>query len=315
MGAAGFIGTNLTITLAEEKDKMGNLVNQLTLFDLETSNFSNITEKGYTNVSIVFGFFNMEYDFASIVKNQDVIYHLISSTIPSTSNSKIPQELMMNVVVTSILLEECVKAGVKKVIFLSSGGTVYGKATEMPLKETSPTYPISSYGVQKITIEKLLYLYYYMYDLDYRVIRLSNPYGPYQRPNGLLGAVTTFTYKALLSEPIYLYGDGSVIRDFIYIDDAIRGIINIVKGNSDYKTFNLGSGNGHSIQGVIESIEKSLKTKIKVEFKPGRKADVPENVLNICRYEEVFGKLNPINLESGVKKTAEFLIKMYSIPQ
>ena len=122
----------------------------------------------------------------------------------------------------------CIRCGVKKVVFVSSGGTVYGKEVDCPLKEKTATNPISSYGVQKITIEKLLYLYRYMYGLDYRIIRLANPYGPYQRPNGVLGAVTTFTYKALKGDEITVYGDGSVVRDFIYIDDAIRAIMKIV---------------------------------------------------------------------------------------
>lgn len=108
-------------------------------------------------------------------------------------------------------------------------GQVYGKEVDCPLKEKTATNPISSYGVQKVTIEKLLYLYRYMYGLDYRIIRLANPYGPYQRPNGVLGAVTTFTYKALKGDKIVVYGDGSVVRDFIYIDDAIRAIMKIVR--------------------------------------------------------------------------------------
>lgn len=143
----------------------------------------------------------------------------------------------------------------KKVVFISSGGTVYGKESSCPLSENTPTNPISSYGVQKITIEKLLYLYNYMYGLDYRIIRLANPYEPYQRPDGVLGAVTTFTYKALKGEKINVYGDGSVIRDFIYIQDAVRAIIKVVNGESEHHVFNLGCGYGTSIKKLLETIE------------------------------------------------------------
>src|SRR5699024_12605289 len=93
----------------------------------------------------------------------------------------------------------------------------------------------------------------YLYGLDYRIIRLANPYGPYQRPNGILGAVTTFTFKALRGEKVVVYGDGSVIRDFIYIDDAIKGILNIVDGVNKHHTFNLGSGQGTSIKEVLDT--------------------------------------------------------------
>ena len=146
-----------------------------------------------------------------------------------------------------------------------------------------------------------------MYGLDYRIIRLSNPYGPYQRPNGVLGAVTTFTYKALKGDEIQVYGDGSVVRDFIYIEDAIRGILNIVNGENNHHTFNLGCGYGTSIKEVLEIIEKALKIKLNVIYTPARAVDVPVNYLDISRYEEYYGSLNPISLEKGIKKTAEFM--------
>ena len=200
-----------------------------------------------------------------------------------------------------------------KVVFVSSGGTVYGKEVDCPLKEKTATNPISSYGVQKITIEKLLYLYRYMYGLDYRIIRLANPYGPYQRPNGVLGAVTTFTYKALKGDEITVYGDGSVVRDFIYIDDAIRAIMKIVNGENKHRTFNLGCGYGTSIKQVLETIEKALGIKLNVSYLEGRKVDVPVNYLDISRYEKYYGALNPISLEDGIRKTADFMKKEYGI--
>ena len=212
-----------------------------------------------------------------------------------------------NVIISANLLEACVKNSVKKVVFLSSGGTVYGKESQCPLSENTPTNPITSYGVQKLSIEKLLYLYNYMFGLDYRIIRLSNPYGPYQRPNGVLGAVTTCTYKAINNEEILVYGDGSVTRDFIYIDDAVRGILNIVNGNSKYHTYNLGCGYGTSIIELLSYIEKALGKKLNIVFTAPRKVDVPVNYLDINRYESVYGKLNPISLEEGIRKTADFL--------
>lgn len=306
-GAAGFIGTNLTLKLAENKH------DNITVVDEKKEYFSNSVIKQYQNVKIKEAVFDLETNFEAIIKEQDIIYHLVSSTVPTTSNQHIVKELSANVVTTAKMLDACVKCNVKKVVFISSGGTVYGKESACPLKETVITNPISSYGVQKITIEKLLYLYHYMYDLDYRVIRLANPYGPYQRPNGILGAVTTFTYKALKQEPIIVYGDGSVIRDFIYIDDAIRGIVNIANGKNPHKTFNLGCGYGTSIKELLQIIQQALKIEIEIIYKPGRKVDVPVNYLDISRYEEAYGKLNPISLYDGVKKSADFMRKKYHI--
>lgn len=301
LGAAGFVGTNLTIKLAEDKD------NNITLVDKNKDWFADII-KFNKDLKIVESTLCNDMDF-SILEGQDILYHLVSSVIPSNSNKHISKDIQANVLFSSQLFEACVKHGVKKVVFISSGGTVYGKELSCPIPETTSTNPITSYGVQKITIEKLLYLYNYMYGLDYRIVRLANPYGPFQRPNGVLGAVTTFTYKALKKEQIEVYGDGSVIRDFIYIDDAIKGILNIVNGVSEYHVFNLGCGYGTSIKEVLETIEKSLELKLNIVYKEGRSVDVPVNYLDISRYEKCFGKLYPISLEEGIKKTAEFMKK------
>ena len=301
LGAAGFIGTNLTLKLSEDPN------NRITLVDVNKNYFRpEVLEK---NVSVVESPLNENTDFASLLAGQQVVYHLISTTVPTTANQQVANELTANVVMTARLLDACVVCGVQKVVFISSGGTVYGKESRCPLKEDTATEPITSYGVQKITIEKLLYLYHYMHGLDYRVVRLANPYGPYQRPNGILGAVTTFTYKALNKEQIVVYGDGSVVRDFIYIDDAVRGILTIVNAESAYKTYNLGSGYGTSIRQVLEQIQSALQLPLDISWQEGRKVDVPVNFLDMTRYEEEFGPLNPISLKEGIIKTGGFMIR------
>ncbi len=307
LGAASFIGTNLAIKLSESgKD-------EITLVDINKSFFGIIKNLNLRNIRYKESSFDNNTNFDSLLSGQDIIYHLISTTVPTTSNQKISEELMANVVTTSKMLDACVRVGIKKIIFISSGGTVYGKEVNCPLKENIDTNPINSYGIQKVTIEKLLYLYQYMYGLDYRVVRLANPYGPYQRPNGILGAVTTFTYKALKKKEIVVYGDGSVIRDFIYIDDAIKGILNIANGVSRHKIFNLGCGYGTSIKQVLETVELVIGNKVDIIYKDERKIDVPVNYLDISRYETAYGKLNPINLIEGIKKTAEFMKIHYNI--
>ena len=307
LGAAGFIGTNLTIELAKRTE------DEITLVDRSKSFFKPIVSMNLKNVCSLEADLTVDMDFDSILKGQEVVYHLVSTTVPTTSNQHISQELISNVVFSANLFEACIRCGVKKVVFISSGGAVYGKEVDCPLKEKTATNPISSYGVQKITIEKLLYLYRYMYGLDYRIIRLANPYGPYQRPNGVLGAVTTFTYKALKGDEIAVYGDGSVVRDFIYIDDVIRAIMKIVEGENKHRIFNLGCGYGTSIKQVLETIEKALGIKLTVSYLEGRKVDVPVNYLDISRYEKYYGALNPISLEEGIRKTADFMKKEYNI--
>ena len=307
LGGASFIGTNLIIELAKD------YCNKITVVDRSKVYFSHIQEMCLPNVAFIEKELNTETDFDSIISGQDVVYHLISTTVPTTSNQAISQELTANVVLSANLLEACVHQKIAKIIFLSSGGTVYGKESKCPLNEKTPTNPITSYGVQKITIEKLIYLYNYLYGLDYRIIRLSNPYGPYQRPNGVLGAVTTFTYKALNREEILVYGDGSVVRDFIYIDDAVRGILKIANGCDRHHIFNLGCGYGTSIKQVIDTIHKALSIDVHVKYLEARNVDVPINYLNISRFEMAYGALNPLSLEEGIKKTAKFMINHYDL--
>lgn len=299
LGAAGFIGTNLAIKLSKD--------NQLILADQQDHYFDHIRKLNLDDIICKTAVFDQNTDFSDIIADSEVVYHLISTNAPTTSNQEIFEEVTGNISITIRILDACIRNNVRKIVFLSSGGTVYGLESSCPLSEDIPSNPISSYGIQKVTIEKLLYLYHYLYDLDYRIIRLSNPYGPYQRPNGILGAVSTFTYKALKDEVIDVYGDGSVVRDFIYIDDAIKGIINIANGENKDRIFNLGSGTPTSINQLLEAVGKALGKTLKLNYLPSRKVDIPVNYLNIERYENAYGRLCSISLEEGIAKTAKFM--------
>lgn len=302
LGAAGFIGTNLTLKL------MKNKRDKITLVDKDKTYFQpEIIAKDGSNIDIIEAEIGTETNFDGLLKEQDVIYHLVSSTVPTTSNQHIQEELNANIVMTAALLDACVRNKVSRVVFLSSGGTVYGKVEKCPIREDHVQYPISSYGLQKVTIEKLLYLYNYIHNVDYRIIRLSNPYGPYQQPNGIQGVITTFVNNVLTGKPIVVYGDGTVVRDFIYIDDAIDGIIKIANSDGQYKLFNLGCGYGISVNQVIESLKNVLHKDFDIEYIDSRQVDVPENYLDISLFVREFGKPKFTELEEGIRKTAAFL--------
>lgn len=301
LGAASFIGTNLTLALAKNSN------DTITLVDKNSKYFNYSVLSHFKNIKIIENDLTYDINFDELLSDQDIVYHLVSTTIPSNSNKNITFDLMSNVIFSSKVFDSCVNKNIKKIIFISSGGTVYGKDLHFPLTEEHSTYPISSYGVQKITIEKLLYLYKYMYGLEYKVIRLSNPYGPFQRPNGMLGAVTTFTFNALNNKKIVVYGDGTVIRDYIYIDDAIKGIVNIANIESKFDTYNLGTGIGTSVNELLDAISVVTGKKLDIEYQSGRKTDVPINYLDIHRYESEFGRLNPLNLKEGIRLTKKYL--------
>lgn len=299
-GGAGFIGTNLTFALSKQN-------HNIKVIDLKEEYFKPIQSFHLPNVkTIAVDTYNSEIFETYIDNNIDIVYHLISFNNPTTSNQHILNDLNNNINITINMLDVCKEYHIK-LIFLSSGGTVYGPYHNTPLTEESLTNPINSYGIQKLTIEKLIQLYNYLYNMDYNIIRLSNPYGPYQRPNGQLGVISTFTYNILNNKPINIYGDGSVVRDFIYIDDAINGIINITNYNGNIKIFNLGIGIGMDINTVIKIIEQeSGQTSVK-NYLSNRRVDVKQNILNIKKYCDTFGVKPVIDLRQGIKKTILYL--------
>lgn len=329
LGAAGFIGTNLTLRLLKEDaplilfDRPGTVWAAPVQEALDAGTkvqeahgaaAQSQTQEGAADVpgvQAVLGSFSDpgEGGWQALLprlKEVDTVYHLISTTCPTNSNRDVAAEMEDNLIATIRFLDACVQAGVKKVVFLSSGGTVYGREHAGICREEEEAFPISSYGVQKLAIEKMLYLYHEMYGLDYRIVRLSNPYGPYQRPNGVQGVVTTFTWKALQGEPIEIYGDGSVVRDYIYIEDAVEGILRIAKGQTKHRLYNLGRGQGSSVADVVEAITKVLGKRPEVLYRPGRPVDVPVNVLDISRFCEDFGPFEPVSLQTGIRRLVEF---------
>lgn len=305
LGAAGFIGTNLTLRLLEKNQ---NLV----LFDREEAEYKGVIADS-AKVNRVSGqFTDMSTEkWLSLIPELErvsVVYHLVSTTCPTNSNQDIAGEIQDNLIGTIRFLDACVKTGVERVVFLSSGGTVYGKEHKGLCREEEEAFPITAYGLQKLSIEKILYLYLQMYGLDYRIVRLSNPYGPYQKADGIQGVVTTFTHRMLYDQPITVYGDGSVIRDYIYIDDAIEGILTIAENAGKQRLYNLGSGQGHSILQVIETVADVLQKQPKVMYCEGRRVDVPVNVLDISRYKRDFGAFSPISLRTGIERLVTFFM-------
>lgn len=299
LGAAGFIGTNLTLELAKDANNIITVVDEKESYFSENINLKNVNKRCLD--------FNMNTDFNCVLKDQHIVYHLISTNNPSTSNRNIGVDIAGNIDITINLLEACVRQNVKKIIFLSSGGAVYGNAEKYPIKEETVTNPITSYGIQKLAIEKLIYLYHYIHGLDYAIVRLANPYGPYQRPNGKLGVVTTFIHKALHEGSVTIYGDGKVIRDYIYISDAIKGIIQIANSNCEEHVFNLGSGKGMSIDEVVKGIENALHVTLEKRYMDKRSVDVPVNFLDMSKYESFFEKINLHSFAEGVLLTADFM--------
>ena len=300
LGGAGFLGSNLANRLLADGASV-------CVFDRDGANFSHLHASQPSNLEIVKGNFGNQYPFAQLFELGDVVYHLICTTNPGLSNRDMMGEIQENVLPTLHLLDACVAKKVSKVVFISSGGTVYGRTNMEPFRETDATNPICSYGVQKLAIEKYLQIFYHISGLDYRIIRLSNPYGPLQNPKGGLGAVTAFTYRIMKDQPVTVYGDGHVIRDYIYVDDAVDGILRIAQCDNGEKLFNLGSGKGVTLIEVLQAVECALGKRANVQYGPARNVDVPYNVLDISRYRQIVSGFNPTPLEKGIRLLKESL--------
>jgi UDP-glucose 4-epimerase len=240
------------------------------------------------------------------LKGVDVVYHLISTTVPSTSNLDPVFDIESNLVATVGLLQAMLDAGVRKVVYLSSGGTVYGIPEKLPIPEEHPLNPICSYGVVKVAVENYLYMFRELYGLDYTVLRASNPYGERQGHYGIQGVIATFLHKAGKGEELEIWGDGGLIRDFIYVAD-LAGLC-VAAGESDkVGVYNAGSGVGHSINEIVSFVERAVGRELTVKRRESRNFDVPKVVLDISKARREFDWRPEVELAAGIRKTWEII--------
>jgi UDP-glucose 4-epimerase len=296
LGGNGFIGSHLV-------DKLLTEGHRVRVFDKYEEHYRN----PLTAVDYCYGDFGNRGLLMEALTDMDIVIHLISTTLPKTSNDDPAFDVQSNVIETLFLLEQCVARKIKKIIFLSSGGTVYGKPSILPIPENSPTWPECSYGVTKLMIEKYLALFNHLHELEYTVLRPSNPYGSRQNPNGIQGAISVFLGKVARREPIQVWGDGKVVRDYIYIDDLVDAVSKAVKIKTRDKIFNIGSGKGASLDEIIEVIYQVTKRDKFVEYQAKRTFDVPEIYLDVSRAHQQLNWSATTPLEEGIKRTWDFI--------
>ena len=232
----------------------------------------------------------------------DIVYHFISTTVPGTSNQDPVSDIQSNLISTVRLFEQMNKTGVERIVFLSSGGTVYGIPKQWPINEDHPTQPICSYGIVKVANESYLQIFQELHNIRPVILRASNPYGERQGHIGVQGVIGTFLAKVAKGESIQIWGDGNIIRDFIYVGDLVR--LCVVAAESEYcGVFNAGSGKGHSINHILKEIIAITGVTPQVDYKPGRAFDIPRVVLDISKAVKTFGWNPDTELQNGIKKT------------
>lgn len=258
-------------------------------------------------VEWIAGDFLSTHDIGVAVDGADVVLHLVSTTLPKNSNDDPIYDVQSNVVGTLQLLNAMVARKVRKIIFISSGGTIYGIPKYLPIDERHPTDPLVSYGIAKLAIEKYLHLYERMHGIKTISLRVSNPYGERQRVETAQGVVSVFLHRMLTGNPIEIWGDGNVTRDYIHISDVAEAFAKAVEYSGSSNVFNIGSGSGSSLNQLIGMLEEIIGRPIEHHYLPARPFDVPVNVLN---NELALSELHwapSVSIREGITRTAEWM--------
>lgn len=296
LGGNGFIGSHIVDALLAARW-------DVTVVDRERERF----RPPLPRVEYVFGEMGNSGLLRGVLPGADAVFHLASATLPQSSNDSPVFDVQSNLVDTLRALELCVECGVGKVVFFSSGGTVYGPLQQEPVPETHPTAPLCSYGIVKLTIEKYLHLYHRQVGLRYAVLRPSNPYGPRQNPQGSQGAVAVFLGRVARGLPIVLWGDGSVVRDYFHVADLAQAAVAAAGSPHDELVVNVGSGAGLSLSDLVARIEAVTGQRVQVVHEAARPIDVPRLVLDTARARQLLRWAPAVPFDVGLAQTWEWV--------
>lgn len=297
LGGSGFLGSHLAQRLTEGGDEVHIL----------DRHPPRIIGPGTARARWIEGDFRDVDGLGSALRECEVIYHLVSTTLPKTSNDQPVFDIQTNVAGTVQMLQSALRAHVRRVVFVSSGGTVYGIPHQLPIAESHLNLPLCSYGIGKLMIEKYLHLFRSLYGLQYCVLRLANPYGEWQAVEGAQGAVAAFLYRALKRQPIDIWGDGSVVRDYLYVGDAVGALVKAKACNAEWPVFNIGSGIGRDLNELIAAIENLVGHAVERRYLPKRGFDVPSNVLDISKAGQSLDWRPEISFEEGLRRTLTWM--------
>lgn len=299
IGGTGFIGQHLFRSLARD--------HQVFLFARHPRPSSS-NHKG-EEPSFILGDVTQSYCINNACAGIDCIVYLASTVIPATSNLDPIFDIQTNLIGAVNTLNAAINNGVRRFVFLSSGGTIYGSGVVDRFKESDPEMPLCSYGIVKLATEKYIQMYNKLHGLSYSVLRLSNPYGPGYRLDKPQGAVGFFINSILGDKTIEVWGDGSVERDFIFIDDAVEAISSAVLSEENALLLNVGSGVSTSINELINIIGSETGKKPKVRSMPGRPFDVKKSILDIAAAKTSLDWRPKTDLRTGIRMTLQRMLR------
>ncbi len=301
LGGTGFIGRHLALALAQSGARVIIASRHQPAFEFPVDVRRLITWKQLDVTSA---------DWLPLLSEVESVHHYAWATLPATAQEDPTRDVTVNLVPLIRLLQALreLAPGSVTLTFASSGGTVYGKLSEIPVAETHELRPITVYGTTKVAAEEYLRLYQQVYGVDVRIARLSNPYGAGRTTSGLQGVIGAIVSRALRDETISIWGDGSVVRDFIHISDAVSGLLALSSASLSslqFSEFNVGTGEGTSIKDVIQVLESILHRSVRVRYEPARAYDVPISILDITRAKHFLLWRPQVSINQGIARTVD----------
>jgi UDP-glucose 4-epimerase len=293
IGANGFLGSRLTDALVAA----GHRVTAFDRFSRGTRAFSS------TDLTVLPGDFLSVTDLAAAVEGQDDVFHFLSTTTPATVDGDPTLDLRTNVGQSVELLALCARAGIRRLFYASSGGAIYGPRPGATFVEDDPATPVSPYGIGKLTVERYIDYYAATAGLSAVSLRISNPYGANPNPSKRQGVIPITLNRVLRSEPVVQLGDGSMVRDYIHVDDLVRRILRMVDATPRHRVYNLGSGRGTSVAEVLHTVRAVVGRDFPVQTAPKPATFVDHVVLDVTRFADEFGDDDDLSLTEGITRT------------
>jgi UDP-glucose 4-epimerase len=293
VGAAGFLGRACTRALAAAGFTVDAVdVIETSIEGAATFTVANVMAEGIPE---------------QLLTDASTLIHLAWSNDPGRGNTDMTKDVRTNVACAVEAFEQAARAGLKRIIYPSSGGTIYGKNPPLPTPETAPVLPVGGYGAGKAAAEFYMHAIWLAYGIDTCALRIGNPYGPGQYPERGQGFIATAIARTLRGQPIQVFGTESLARDYIYIDDAAECFVLACKADYLSPVLNVGSGVDYSIAQLIPLIFAAAGRETDIEMLPGRVVDVPTVRLDISKIGENLGWRPRTSMEEGLSKTVEWI--------
>ncbi|APH16614.1 3-beta hydroxysteroid dehydrogenase/isomerase family protein [Clostridium sporogenes] len=294
-GGAGFIGSNLV-------DKLINLGHNVCIIDnLSTGNINNVNKKAKLYINDI-----LDPNVSKIFEKEkfDIVYHLAAQIDVQKSITNPIFDSDVNVCGTINIINNCVNYNVKKIVY-SSSAAVYGHPGYLPIDEKHGISPISYYGLSKYTAEEYIKVFSNLNNLDFTILRYANVYGIRQDPKGEGGVISTFMNSLFKKQPIYIFGDGSALRDYIFVEDIVDANIAALSSGGKER-FNIGTGVYTSVKELAEDMIDIIGLKCNIEYESARKGDITNSYFNISKAKNKLNWIPKFSLKDGLKKTIEY---------